>query len=158
MSVIECPNCGYMIVKSQRCPVCRTVLNPRKFKAKDYMFPVMLAVPFVPPNPVRNPVGKSPKVYSSFHGSQPINRRIVKMHLPEGALVKIGRLVSLDYQPEGSSKYKRIQFTHAFGDTGEKKFASNSILATDSKGEGLYIIKDDPTKKRPYFNNRGIIG
>jgi len=109
-------------------------------------------------------VGKNPKhdkslsVYEDFHKAEPMNVRKVQVDIPEGTLVALGRLKSLVYEPEGSSKYNKVSFNHDFGDTGSKKFESNSILCTDSEGKGLFIVRDDSKKKRPFFSDRGIIG
>ena len=103
-------------------------------------------------NPVRN-------LYKSFHGSKSKGIRKVKYNAPKPGetLIKIGRLARLEYEPEFPSKHTGVRFFHVMGDTGETKLPSNTILATDTKGENLYILKDKP-KKRPYFSGRGIIG
>ena len=102
---------------------------------------------------------QNPKLYESFHGSKSKGIRKVKYNAPKPGetLVKIGRLVRLEYEPEFPSKHTGVRFFHVMGDTGETKLPSNTILATDTKGENLYILKDKP-KKRPYFSGRGIIG
>jgi hypothetical protein len=49
------------------------------------------------------------------------------------------------------------EFYHISGDTGEKTLKSNLILATDSKGKNLYLLRDRKSKF-PVFTERGIIG
>jgi len=101
---------------------------------------------------------KSLAVYEDFHKAEPMNARKVMVDIPEGTLVKLGRLKSIVYEPEGSSKYNTVSFNHDFGDTGSRMLKSNSILCTGEDGKGLFIVKDDSKKKTPFFNERGIIG
>lgn len=103
-----------------------------------------------------NPIASD--LYESFHGMQPKVKRKINYTNPSGTLLKIGRIKRLDYVPEGSTTHKGTQFYHISGDTGERKLPSNLILATDPKGENFYLIKDDATKKEPFFSERGIIG
>jgi hypothetical protein len=103
-------------------------------------------------NPITN------ELYRSFHGYNPTRRRKVTLPEPEGGLVKLGRLTRLDYSPEGQTQHRSVTFFHKAGDTGDKKLRSNTILATDSKGKNLFLIKDDPKSRFPFVNERGIIG
>ena len=100
----------------------------------------------------RNPEG----LYQQFHGNPPKARR-VKARVPNKGekLIAIGKLVSVEYQPYGSSKRQRVHYTHNFGDTGDEMLPDKPILATGANGKGLYIIED---KASPFFSNRGIIG
>lgn len=102
-----------------------------------------------------NPVG----LYEAFHGSPPIRIRKVRYQPPnpKEALIKIGRLVQLNYRPEPPSKLSKTEFYHRSGDTGTKTLKSNLILATDRKGKNLYLLKDRRSKY-PVFTERGILG
>ena len=96
-------------------------------------------------------------LYEQFHGNPPARIRKVQYEEPKGILMKIGRLVSLEYEPEPPSTHVGTRFAHEMGDTGTKVLKSNSILASDTKGKNLYILRDKG-KKRPYFSERGLIG
>ena len=100
-----------------------------------------------------NPIG----LYHSFHGNPPANVRKVNLPVPKKGekLVKIGRLTHVVYRPENPSRLAGRTFEHLFGDTGVRVLPNQPILATDSKGENLFII---PDKARPKFSERGIIG
>ena len=99
--------------------------------------------------------GKNPiSLYQSFHGNPPGRIRKVKFAMPRGRLVKIGRLLSLDYAPENPSRHQGVRYTHRFGDTGEGMLPEKPILCTDSKGRNLFILKDGA---QTHFSERGII-
>ena len=101
----------------------------------------------------RNPEG----LYQAFHGAEPIMKKVV-FEPPQGRLIKIGRLIQLEYQPEPPSKRTGTQYYHSMGDLGgSQHLKSNSILCTDESGQNLFIIKDKPGKW-PRFSNRGILG
>ena len=112
-------------------------------------------------NPEQHKLGsrqKNPKsLYEQFHGIPPSKVSSVFYTSPPKKLIKIGRLLELQYHPEAPSKLKNTAYYHVSGDTGTKKLKSNLILATDPAGKNLYLVKDDKSK-RPYFSNRGIIG
>ena len=108
------------------------------------------------PNPTSNGGSGAASLYKSFHGAIPRTREVL-YEPPQAPLVKIGRLVKLEYRPEPPSTRTGTQFYHNMGDTGEVKLASNVVLATDKDGKHLYIVKDK-AGKRPYFTNRGVIG
>ena len=99
---------------------------------------------------MRNPIS----LYQAFHGALPKRIRKVKFELPKGRLVKIGRLISLDYAPENPSRHVGVRYTHKFGDTGRVILPDKPLLVTDSKGKNLYIIKDGA---KTHFTERGII-
>ena len=101
-----------------------------------------------------NPVS----LYEQFHGARPKGARVIEFVNPKGTLIKIGKLSEIRYCPDKPSKHAGTEFYHKSGDTGEKMLKTNLILATDQKGENLYLIKNDPRMKRPYFSDRGIIG
>lgn len=95
-------------------------------------------------------------LYEAFHGKPPNRKRRLKVPVPTGELVAIGRAVRIEYEPYGSSDHKQTRFFHEFGDTGEGRQPKLPILATDKKGKHLFIV---PTSgKYPYFSERGIIG
>ena len=93
--------------------------------------------------------------YSDFHGTRPIRVRRVTLPNPKGGKVmKIGRLISLTYEPESPSALKGSHFSHTFGDFGTLKFGKRKpLLVTD--GTNLYIVRDGAPY---YFDKRGIIG
>ena len=99
----------------------------------------------------------NPSLYEAFHGNPPKGTRVVNYENPKGTLIKIGRLSEIKYKPEYPSQHKGVEFYHKAGDTGNRMLKSNMILATDSKGKNLYLIKDKKTKY-PVFTGRGIIG
>ncbi len=101
----------------------------------------------------KNPTG----LYESFHGTSPIRTRKVTYENPEGTLVKIGRLIRIEYAPEYPSKHTGTRFYHDSGDTGTKMLKSNLILATDTKGKNLFLVRDKESKY-PFFSSRGVIG
>jgi hypothetical protein len=108
------------------------------------------------PSGAANPQGLHNSVYSNFHQAEPSHTRRVQVPTPRGPLVSVGRAFQIEYDPYGRSKHRGTRFYHKFGDTGDSQMKSNTILATD--GANLFLIKDDPTVKRPYFTERGIIG
>ena len=102
-----------------------------------------------------NPVS----LYEGFHGSPPLRQRKISYEPPpkDKPLLKVGRISQINYIPEFPSKKSGQEFYHISGDTGEKTLKSNLILATDSKGKNLYLLKDKESKL-PFFSKRGIIG
>ena len=96
-------------------------------------------------------------LYKSFHGVSPIRKRKVFYEEPKGEIIKIGRLVRIEYEPEPPSKLTGTRYTHEGGDLGHKTIKSNAILATNKKGTQLYIVREKKTKY-PRFSGRGIIG
>ena len=103
-----------------------------------------------------NPVKSN--LYRSFHGAQPTHIRKVKYTPPPKRLIKIGRLVRVEYEPEFPSKKRKTRYYHEMGDTGSEVLKSNAILATDEKGKNLYILKDQSTSPYPKFSELGILG
>ena len=99
---------------------------------------------------------KDSELYSAFHGTNPRVRR-VKYTPPVPPLIKIGRLVRIEYLPEAPSKRKGTRYSHELGDTGVRVLRSNCILCTDSRGRSLFIVKDKGGS-RPFFSDRGLIG
>jgi len=97
-------------------------------------------------------------LYEDFHGARPIRERMVDLPEPKGKLIKIGKLVRLEYEPDYPSQYQGTRFYHNSGDTGTKKLKTNLILCTDEEGKNLFLIKANPKAKHPYFSERGIIG
>ena len=100
----------------------------------------------------------NPSLYQAFHGNPPVRERKVDLPVPKkGAkLLKIGRLIAVEYEPEFPSKLKGIHYRHESGDTGRTILKNKPILATDEKGKALYII---PTsKKYPRMTGKGIVG
>ena len=104
-----------------------------------------------------NPIKSS--LYESFHGNPPKGVRKVFYNPPSSVepLVKIGDLSEIRYRPTEPSQYSGTEFYHKSGDTGEQILKTNLILATDAKGENLYLVRDKDIK-RPFFNDMGIIG
>lgn len=101
-----------------------------------------------------NPVN----LYQDFHGNPPVKKVKVYYEAPDGEeIVKIGRLVRIDYTPEANSRYEGTHFTHESGDLGHKTIKSNAILATNKSGTQLYIVKEKKGKY-PKFSGRGILG
>ncbi len=97
-------------------------------------------------------------LYTDFHGNPPVKKVKVYYEAPEGEeIIKIGRLVRIDYTPEANSKYEGTHFTHEAGDLGHKTIRSNAILATNKSGTQLYIVKEKKSKY-PKFSERGILG
>ena len=99
-------------------------------------------------------VGNPFSLYQSFHGNSPKRIRKVRFELPKGRLVKVGRLIAVEYLPENPSKRKGAILRHRFGDTGAGMLPEKPILCTDSKGRNLFILKDGA---KTYFSGRGII-
>ena len=101
----------------------------------------------------------NPDLYQAFHGTQPLRiGKVMYEPPPKGEpLVKIGRLVRIEYEPEYPSKRSGVRYYHEGGDTGTKILKSNAILATDQSGKQLYIVRETKNR-RPYFSGRGIIG
>ena len=98
--------------------------------------------------------GKNPtSLYQAFHGANPGKIRKVKIEVPK-RLIKIGRLISLDYEPENPSKRKGIRYTHKFGDTGERMLPEKPLLAASKDGKQLFIVNDGSST---HFSERGII-
>jgi uncharacterized Zn finger protein (UPF0148 family) len=95
-------------------------------------------------------------LYQSFHGNPPAKTRMVNLPVPKKGqkLVKVGRLTHVIYSPEWPSRHSGSHYEHAFGDTGTRMLPDKPILATDEKGEHLFII---PDRAKPRFTNRGII-
>jgi len=113
-----------------------------------------------PPGRLYNPARskyKARSLYEGFHGTPSKGLRSVTYENPKGPLIKIGRLASIEYNPEQPSKHTGTRFVHESGDTGNKVLRSNLILATDRTGKNFYLIKDKKSK-HPYFSERGIIG
>ena len=102
-----------------------------------------------------NPAGA--KLYQSFHGNPPARTRKIKYSnlKPNETLVKIGRLVQLEYEPEYPSQHVNKRFYHKLGDTGRIVLKDKPILATRLNGKGLFILND---KSNPIVTSRGIIG
>lgn len=94
--------------------------------------------------------------YKSFHGMKNVKTRMIDYEAPKGPLVNIGEITSIEYRPNFDSKVKGSTFYHAMGDTGKKLFKSNCILATD--GKNFFILRKQKNVKRPFFNEKGIIG
>ena len=111
-------------------------------------------------NPMKRKKSNPESLYESFHNSPPANIRKVMYENPDPKkpLVEIGKISTINYVPQSPSKKQGVEFTHKMGDDGEKIKMSNALLCTDEKGENLYIIRDNPKVKRPFFNARGIIG
>ncbi len=127
------------------CPICkRWHRSPSKAYINHYSYLIERK---------ENPIG----LYESFHNAKPIRTRKVHYVNPKGTLIKVGRISEIKYRPEFPSEHEGVEFYHRSGDTGEEVLPSNLILATDSKGENFYLIKDKKSK-RPYFSGRGIIG
>lgn len=126
---------------------CREGLEKRKRDMAHGTFPYHLAEP--------NPVGIS--LYSSFHGNPPARLRRIKVAWPKKGekLVKIGRLVRVNYVPEWPSTRRGTEFYHRMGDTGARILKNKPILATREDGTGLFII---PDKAQTRFSRRGIVG
>lgn len=101
----------------------------------------------------RNPTGGG--LFQKFHGANPTTRQ-VEFNPPKGKkLIKIGRIVSVVYEPEPPSKLSGKQFEHKWGDTGDKMLPHRPLFCTDISGKNFFIVND---KARPYFNERGVIG
>ena len=96
-------------------------------------------------------------LYEDFHGVSPVRKRPVYYEEPKGELIKIGRLVRIEYEPEPPSKLAGTRYTHEGGDLGHKVIKSNAILATNKEGTQLYIVREKKTKY-PRFSGRGIEG
>jgi hypothetical protein len=97
--------------------------------------------------------------YAGFHGNNPRKARKVSLPQPQPgqSLIAIGVLDGLQYTPYGSSGRKGIHFTHRAGDIGDgKNVNAKTILATDDRGENLYLIPQHP--EYPKFSARGILG
>ena len=106
-----------------------------------------------PRNTRRNP--NSGDLFQKFHGAQPTTRQ-VEFNPPKGKkLIKIGRAVSVVYEPESPSKLVGKQYEHKWGDTGDKMLKNRPLFCTDASGKNFFLIND---KARPYFNERGVIG
>ena len=106
------------------------------------------------------PVPNPESLYQAFHGVLPLRQRKISYEPPpkDKPLLKVGRISQINYIPEFPSKKSGQEFYHISGDTGEETLKSNLILATDSKGKNLYLLKDKKNR-RPYFSGkRGIIG
>ncbi len=104
----------------------------------------------------QNPVASN--LYQDFHGNSPMKKVKVYYEAPENEeIVKIGRLVRIDYTPESNSQHEGTHFTHEAGDLGHKTIKSNAILATNKSGTQLYIVKEKKGKY-PKFSERGILG
>lgn len=101
-----------------------------------------------------NPVASN--LYESFHGVAPVRKRKVYYEAPPKELICIGVLSEIRYKPV-RGKHVGTEFFHRSGDTGEKTLKSNLILATDSEGKNLYLLKKTKSGL-PRFTNRGIIG
>ena len=96
-------------------------------------------------------------LYESFHGTSPVKVRKVSYEPPKSPLIKIGRLVRIEYEPEFPSKRRNTRYYHKGGDLGHKVIKSNAILATNKEGTQLYIVKEKKGKY-PRFTSRGIVG
>ncbi len=142
---MTCYECGRLISSLNAMPV--RVGDKRAYLCRRCFY---AGVPSVAPrlNPRR--------LYESFHGNPPVTRK-VNLPTPEKGdhLVAIGKLVSVVYEPFGSSRLKGHLYEHKLGDLGGKTLKEKPILATDSAGKNLYIV---PDKARPKFTSRGIIG
>lgn len=95
-------------------------------------------------------------LYESFHGVAPVRKRKVYYEAPPKELICIGVLSEIRYKPV-RGKHVGTEFFHRSGDTGEKTLKSNLILATDSEGKNLYLLKKTKSGL-PKFTSRGIIG
>lgn len=97
----------------------------------------------------RNPVS----LYNAFHGSPPKGVRRMTFNPPKRVL-KIGKLVSLQYAPEPPSQRAGSRFEHTFGDYGYKfKKGQEPVLAVSEDGKTLMILEGKYT-----FGERGIVG
>jgi hypothetical protein len=168
----NCKRCGREIASSswsithplgQICSQCTT--QEEKQEILDYQAGVIIKK--IKNNPheqfdVHSDVNtggeEPPKLYTAFHGDNPKGLRKVELPKPVGRLILVGKLVELTYQPAENSKLAKNQFVHAFGDTGDAKLPSNSMLATDESGKNFFIVRSTTTIKRPFFSERGIIG
>ena len=93
--------------------------------------------------------------YKKFHDMKNVKTSRVAYEPPKGPLVNLGEITSIEYRPNFTSKQRDNVFYHQMGDTGKKLFKSNCILATD--GKNFFILKKKNIK-RPFFNEKGIIG
>ena len=103
------------------------------------------------------PTGLKDRQYSGFHNAEPTKVRRVEAPIPQGHLIAIGRAVKIEYEPYGASKHVGTRFFHLWGDEGDSKKKSNTLICADENHD-IFLIKDDPNLKRPYMSDRGIIG
>ena len=98
-------------------------------------------------------------LYEQFHGVPSVRNVPVYYDPPKKGekLIKIGRLVQIDYVPE-RGQHQGTQFYHKSGDLGHKKIKSNAILCTNQAGTQLYLVREDKNVKFPVFSERGILG
>ena len=107
-------------------------------------------------NPLMRRFNPRQALYESFHGNPPERQRTVKVPIPKGPMIAIGLAERIEYVPYGSSQHTKTRFYHDFGETGNGKLKVRPILATDTKGENLFLIPQ--SAKYPHFSDRGIIG
>ena len=131
----------------RKCSFCGDITYTRRYKRKDLCKKCYA-------RKKKNPQS----LYESFHGVEPLRRRNVFFEEPKGEIIKIGRLVRIEYEPEPPSKLTGNRYTHEAGDLGHKIIKSNAILATNKKGTQLYIVRENKKVKFPRFSSRGIIG
>ena len=129
----------------RKCSSCGSIAYTRRYQGQDTCKKCYAEK--------KNPVG----LYESFHGVPPSKRTKVYYEPPPKELIQIGNLVQLNYQPRVPSERHKTEFYHKSGDVGNKILKTNLILATDSKGKNLYLVKATKNK-RPYFSKLGIIG
>lgn len=146
-----CVDCGGFVpwedaipvrLDSKRAYVCQSC-----FRSYAYRNPTIFETLF----------GKPKGLYEQFHGNPPMRTRKVKIRVPNKGekLVAIGKLVSVEYEPYGSSRRRKVRYTHELGDTGSRVLPEKPILATGKDGKGLFVIED---KSSPKFSSRGIVG
>lgn len=94
-------------------------------------------------------------LFQKFHGANPTIRPI-EFNPPKGKkLIKIGRIVSVIYEPEPPSQLAGKQYEHKWGDTGGEMLKHKPILCTDISGKNFFIVND---KSHATFGSRGIVG
>ena len=146
-----------MSVRDGRCAICGRSGSRKYFNGIKICKKCFLEHNRNPIYTVKGTVTQAPKLYTSFHGSEPMRARKVTLPEPKGKLIKIGRLVEIVYHPEYPSERRESHYVHKFGDTGTEKLKSNSILAADENGE-IFIVKDKKGNGYPKFTDRGIVG
>lgn len=95
-------------------------------------------------------------LYQAFHGNPPREVKRLQIRLPKRGerLIKIGKLSSLQYEPEPPSQRTGSRFEHEFGDYGYKfRRGQEPLLAVSADGKQLYILAG-----RYRFSARGIVG
>lgn len=92
--------------------------------------------------------------YSGFHEAKPHLGKAKVAPYPK-MLVKLGRAVSVAYEPEPPSKRAGHVYEHQFGDTGYSMEQERPVLAVDPTTGELYFLRE---RSRYHFSDRGIIG